>query len=335
MQKRVTIYNIAKALNVSSATVSLALNDSPLVNKKTKQKILDYTKEIQYIPNHFARGLIKNKTQTVGLLVPNLINPIFSEIIEGIEEYLNQKNYSMILGVTNQNQEKEELYLSMLRGKMVDGIILFPTFIVSMQSILEKLRDDHFPVAVCGMDPIVKNISYVKSNMEQGVYLAIKYLIEKGHKNIAFIAPFFNFEHIEDRYKGYLKACKEFNIEVSDKNLIQCDQDFDLIYKNVKEYLTGNKNVTAIFCLYDYMAFPVIQAIYSLGLSIPGDIALVGHDNIRISALMAKPLTTVDAKSKEMGLKVAELLLEQIENPLNYKAKQIIIEPELIIREST
>lgn len=329
----VTIYDVAKEAACSTATVSLALAGDKRIQPKTVSKVMKAAKKLGYIPNYTAKSLSKKTTDTLGLIVPNIENPLFSLMISGIESYANSKKFDLILGISDSDRDKEIFYLDMLRSKRVDGLIVFPTFI---DSVAERLNNANSlpPLVLCGSSGRgIRNTSYAKCNNRLGAYLATEHLITMGCKKIGCIFPANDSAQYSSRYNGYCEAMKAANIEINPDLICFCKPLNEEIF-SVTTNLIKEHRPDGIFCICDYHAIIVMHAIASLGLKMPDDIKLIGFDNISLSAFLPTPLSTIDTKGYEVGRTAAQLLLEKINHPDTH-VKQIEIEPSLIVRGST
>ncbi len=331
--KNVTIYDVAKEVGCSTATVSLALAGDTRIRPKTIARVTDVAEKLGYIPNYTAKSLSKKTTDTLGLIVPNVENPLFSMMISGIESFANSKKYDLILGISDSDKRKEIFYLDMLRSKRVDGLIVFPTYI---DSISERLTNSSSlpPLVLCGSSGNrIHNTSYAKCNNRRGAYLATEHLIKCGCKKIACVFPVRDAKQYASRYNGCCEAMQDAGITPAPDFVYPCSPDNESIF-NTTVNLIKNFRPDGIFCLCDYHAITVMRAIAYLGMKIPEDIQLIGFDNIGISEFLPTPLSTIDTRGYQVGQTAAELLIEKINNP-TATVKRIEIEPQLIIRNST
>ena len=332
---KTTIYDIAKAANCSAATVSLVLNNSSRISLETKQRILSIADQMNYVPNYLAKSLISNATYSLGLIVPNVENPLFSMMISGIEDYANSKDYNIILGITEANEQKEGFYLDMLQRRQADGLILFPSFLNTLKEKLNRLgAQPKTPIVLCGSSGNKEfDISYVKCDNRIGSYNAISHLISIGRRKIGCLFPAVTHEQFESRMFGYKDALYYHGIPFNESLIKVCRSDANSIINATKELLE-QQNPDSIFCLYDYAAISVMRAILSTGRRIPDDIALIGYDNIQISECLPIPLSTIDTHGYEVGQKAAKILINEITNP-DTTCQQIVIKPDLVVRDST
>lgn len=331
---KVTIYDVAKKANCSTATVSLVLKKSNRIKPETQKLVMSVVEQLGYTPNYMAQRLNSKTTNTLGLVVPNVENPLFSMMISGIENYANTKGYNIILGITNSDDKKENFYLDMLQSKQVDGLILFPSFLDSLAEKLDRLNKFQTPIVLCGSSGNkIQNISYVKCDNRLGSYTAIRHLIDIGCYKIGCIFPVVNKSQFESRVVGYKDALYYHDIPFREELIKICPPDNASISKATADLLK-EQNPDGIFCLYDYAAISVIRAILKSGRRIPKDVALIGYDNIQISDFLPIPLSTVDTHAQEVGQKAAEILMQKIANA-EEPCQQITIKPDLVIREST
>ena len=332
---KVTIYDVAQKANCSIATVSLVLQNSDKIKPSTHQRVMAAVKELGYLPNFAARSLSNKKTNLLGLIVPNMENPIFASMIKGVEEYANSKGYNVILGVSSLMLDKEISYIQMLKERRVDGLLVFPTFVDEIFNTFLK-ENDHkdIPLVLCGSSGVREYpVSYVKCDNRMGAYTAVEHLVTTGHRKIACLCAVADRRQAQSRVLGYQDALMFHQIEFDEELVYYCTQDTNDIYQTTLKLLK-EKEIDAIFCLYDYMSIVAMRAILNSGLRIPEDIAIIGYDNIPISQFLSIPLSTIETHSQRIGSMGAELLIEKIQKP-DAPCRQIQLKPDLVIRQST
>ncbi|MDI6642259.1 MAG: LacI family DNA-binding transcriptional regulator [Elusimicrobiota bacterium] len=328
-----TIYDVAARGKVSVATVSRVINNSSKVKAKTRQKVLSIIKKLNYKPNPLARGLIKQKTNNIGLFVPP--SPYFfsayyfREIIRGISEVLMTTQYELII----RQPRHFDTYLgypSNLSLSSVDGVVLIsPTRDDRLVKRLEAFREK--PAVIINARSSILN--YVDLDNVTAAEKAVEHLINSGCKKIFFINGIDTNLNSQHRLEGYQLALAKNKIPF-DPSLVLCaDFDQTKAYYLMKEFLSSDSSVDAVFCANDLMAIGAICAIKEKGLRIPEDIQVVGFDDIDLAVYFDPPLTTVRQPLFEMGKKAIELLLVQIENKIE-KQEKAIFTGELIIRKS-
>lgn len=324
-----TIKDIAKVLNVTNATVSKALNDRKDISEEMKIRVRKVAEELNYKPNILARGLVKNESKTIGLIIPDITNPFYPEIAQGIEETINKDDYSLILCNSNWNKTKENNHINLLIGKKVDGLIIAPIGIEQADVV-----EVDFPIVTVGNKSKTIEENYVVIDDEKGGYIATSHLIENGCRNILFIGGQENVLSNKDRLKGYKRALLENNMEVKENNIYSNDFKRESGYIIFKKIISANQVPDGVFAGNDILALGVMQAIRESGLRIPEDIKIVGFDDIIYSQYPEIALTTIVQPKYEMGVLAAKLLLSKIKNP-KLKIENIILEPKIVIRKTS
>lgn len=332
---RVTIEDIARLAGVSKATVSRVINNkSEGVGKETRKAIQKLIDDLEYKPNLLARGIVTSKTKTLGLILPDITNPFFPELVKAVEGYVSDNGYTVFVGNTDFSLEKEKEYVSNLIAKRVDGVILTST--VDNSSIIHN-RFKKYNVPCVLLDRAIKNLDYdagVFIDNEYGLYISCEYLIKHGNKRIAFISGPEKISTSVERIEGYKMALAQYNIDY-DENLIKYGNfTFESGYKAVRELHNEGIAFSAILAANDIMAIGAMKALKELGCKIPEDIEVIGFDNIEVSSMVEPALTTVQQPTYEMGRKAAEYLLMLIDGKPP-KNKHIRLQPKLIYRSTT
>ena len=331
--KNVTIYDVAKAVGCSPATVSLALNGDQRVSQKTREKVAKVASELKYQPSYFGRSLITGKSNSIKVVIPDIHNPIFINIVDGIEQYVGKTGYHVLLDVTNNSRERELESFDSLLEKRVDGIIISPIYENEVTAYIRKKKLDKDKIVYVGNSCSGDDsIHYCTSDSRKGAYLAIKHMLERGCKKVVFLAPIVAKNQGLRRKEGYFEAMEQFGLPRDPELIVNCSQDFTEIYQCTRK-LIQEKKPDGIFCLYDYATIPVMKAVTSLGLRVPEDLMVTGYDNIEIGEFLDKPLTTVDPHQKELGYRSAEILIDILQG--KKCPVQNFIEPTLVVRETT
>lgn len=320
---------IAKLAGVSIATVSKVINGKDgSISEATRKKILKIVEEQNYIPNQVAKGLKVKQTNTIGLIIPDVMNLFFSELAKGVEDAADKLGYSVVLCNTNNDLEKEKHYLRMLKGRMIDGVIM--SAVESTHSTIENYNQ---PLVLIDRDINTKQkVGRIKIDNEKGVFDSTNYLIQKGCKNIAFISSKRVNSIANDRFKGYIKCLEDNNICVNEDNIYLDDFSVDTGYKGIKEILNTQK-IDGVVCGNDLIGIGVVKGVKETSLKIPQDIKIIGFDDIFISSYMDPPLTTIKQPIYEIGRESVDLLVKLIEKKNTDYLR--ILNHELIIREST
>ncbi len=329
---KVTIKDIAKAANVSTATVSKVLNNKDQrISAETRALVLKIAEEKKYIRNSMARSLVTRKTNTIGLILPDITNPFFPELARGAEDKANEAGYMIMFANTDDSAEKETKYLNMLAEKMVDGIIL--TQSAHKEGNAKTLEALKLPIVLIDRDMALDNIKgRVLVDNFSGAYDGVTYLIEKGYRKIAFITGPFSTTTSKDRLKGYEKALEDHNITLNESLIFEGEYKGQWGTKATKMILDQNLDIDAIFCGNDLIAINVIKTLKKNGIRVPDDLAIIGYDNIKISEMIEPALTTVNQPVYKMGYKAVELLINILEG--NIQEKTIQLESNLVVRDS-
>ncbi len=336
MEKKITIKDIARIAKVSHTTVSRALNDKSRIHPKTKERILSIAKELNYQPNFFARSLVTRRTRILGLVITTIANPFYTELAQGIETTARSLGYNIILCSTDYELSIEKQYIDMLRNKGVDGII-FTSAHLGDPNIIE-LAEEGFPLILVNRrtyHPIVKDkVDYVGVDNVLGGYLAVEHLIRLGHERIGIIGGSSESSVGFERVEGGKRAFETYGLEVKEEYFLEGDFLKESGYQGGKRFLKMEKPPTAIFATNDYMALGTYQALLEEGIRIPEEIALVGFNDIEFTSMRGIELTTIGQKKYEMGALAVKKLVERIEGDRTGSPKEIILEPELIIRKT-
>lgn len=332
---KVTIADIARVANVSKATVSRVVNNKlEGVGKETRERILQIIEEYKFQPSMIARGLVTKRTKSLGLIIPDITNPFFPQLVRGAEDYANKNGYTLFLCNSDKSIEKEKDYINVFIEKSVDGVILTSN-ISEKSSQYSALKNYAIPLVL--LDRYVDGSEYdvgVFLDNVKGAYLAVSYLLNKGHKNIAFITGPMSVTTSMNRFKGYEMALNEKKLEVDQSLIKEGDYLIDSGIKKVTELLEEGKKFTAVFAGNDMMAIGAMKALKSRNIKIPENVEVIGFDNIELSQVVEPPLTTVAQPAYDMGVLGAKLLIKLIEGK-KLRTKNFVLEPELIIRGTT
>ncbi len=328
--KKTTLLDIAKAVNVSKTTVSMVLNNKENnISKDTKEKIFKVAKELNYIPNYLAKSLITKKSYSIGVLVPDIQNPFFNEMIKGMEKIAEENGYSIILCNTLNSKKREAQHIRLLMSKAVDGLIIAP--IDDKSDSFKLLESQGIPFVI--VDRLVENFENfngVFCDNVKGISLGMEYLYNKNKRKIAFIGGNKNLITANIRLETYVKKANEFGIYNKELNI---EEDFSLEggFKATEKLMIKNLNIDAIFYGSDIMAIGGIKYLIRNGYKIPQDISILGFDNIDICKFIEPELTTIAQPIYNIGEEGIKLLIDLI-NKKNVKKKIIKLEPYLIER---
>lgn len=336
IKKKPTIKDIARIAKVSTTTVSMALRDHGRIGQETRKRILHIAGEVHYLPNYVARSLVMKRSHTIGLIITTIMNPFYPELAKGVEDKAMELGYNIILCSTNYDLKLEKHYIDMLRSKGVDGII-FSSVEVKDPNI-KPLVEDNFPFILVNRvihnRLLYKKVDFINLDNPLGGYMAMEHLYRLGHRRIGIIAGDLNTSTAVERIRGAEKFLAERGLEFDPNLLLVCNFSKELAYLATKKFLAMKTPPSGIFAGNDYMALGVREAVLDSSLKVPEDVALIGFDDIAFSSLKGIEITTVRQKKYDMGALAVEILAGRIEKGGPPKAKHIILEPEIIIRNS-
>lgn len=330
--KKITMKDIAEMAKVSKTTVSMVLNNRETnISEETRNRVWEIANKYNYIPNSVARSLSTKRTNTIGIILPDITNPFFSEIARAIEDGAGSLGYNVIFCNTDNEEEKEKRYTQLLISKLVDGVI-FISGGEGYQSI-KVLKDNNIPFVVVDRHIELEEEHYgVYVLNKEGIRRGMEYLYNKGKEKIAFVKGPYGLKTSEERFSGY-KECMELKGLYDETLVAQGDFTIEGGIKATEEILNKDKNVDAIFYSNDIMACAGIKYLIKKGIRIPEDISVMGFDNITLASFFEPELTTLAQPIYLMGRESCKMLIDLIlENPID--KNQIYFETELIVRET-
>ncbi|MDX6561352.1 MAG: LacI family transcriptional regulator [Gaiellales bacterium] len=330
-RRRPTIYDVARLAGVSTATVSRALNGTGQVADAKRIAIDAAVEQLGYRPNTIARSLVTRSTQTIALLLPEITNPFYADLVTGIQQLTLERDYTMLLCTTDFDAEQEERYLRLLRAKHVDGALV--DGLVLPPERIARFVEDGFPIVCLDRDVNSRAVPLVQVDNRMGARLATEHLLALGHTRIAHImgAPL---RISEERLLGYQGALTRAGL-APDSSLVALG-DFTETggHDAMEELLAAGSGLTAVFAANDLSALGAINAIVASGRSVPGDVSVVGFDDLRLARYTSPPLTTVRQPAREIARHSTELLLGMIAGRQPGKLHHLF-PPELVVRSST
>mgnify|MGYP000956187358 FL=1 len=325
----VTIRDVARKAGVSIATVSYIINDKKQVTPETKKKVLDTIKELNYLPNYNARGLAKQKTNLIGILIPYwntdqqtgimFDNPFYSELVRGIERVTSKNNYHLLLVGSNQ---KPEIIHNLIVQRYLDGLIVIGAY----SELLFYLKKTDLPFILVDSYLQDDTVYSVGIDDRYGGYIATKYLLESGHRRIGLLTGELldNGVYME-RFKGYRRALEEKGLRVDDKNIYETETSFRGGYEGVDKLLDQNNSLTGIFSTADIISVGVLKKLKEMEVSVPDDLSLISFDDNPFAEFLYPALTTINQSIIIKGSCAAKLLMDVINNKeidekkLNYR----------------
>ncbi len=325
--------DIAEKTGLSLMTVSRALNSPKSVKQQTRQRVLRVVKQLNYHPNHIARSLVKGRTQTIGLLIPDISNRFFPAVVRGGEELADEKGYHFLLCHTREEQDKEAEEIETLLGMRVDGLIIAPANSNDANGNYQRLKRSKVPFVLIDRYWQGTDCSYVVCRDRLGAEQATSHLIELGHKRIGHLAGPFCISTAENRLKGYKRALKQHGMRSERELIVEAGVDKEAGYQAMGKLLALKKRPSAVFAFNDELAMGAIKAAEAKGLKLPQDISLIGFSDLPEAAMLKTPLSTVRQPKEEVGRLAMEILLAKIESKAKVE-QQITLDTELVIRGS-
>lgn len=328
-----TIKDVAAYAGVSVATVSAVINNNKYVSPDLTLRVHKSISALDYELNSLAQGLKKRTSQTIGLIISDITNPFFTSVVRGVEDVANAHNYSLILGNTDEDQQKEMSYMRLLESKRTDGMIV-AHHMAGNYGYLRSWLTHQFPLVNIDCIPADFNADAVVIDNVAGAHWAVEHLISLGHKRIGIVSGIPGLTTTEERLAGYRQALAEHEIPYDPSLMAEGSSRINGGEQAVMHLLTQRTpRPSALFVTNGLMVIGALQAIARMGLRCPEDIALVGFDDFELAAVMRPRLTTVRQPTYEIGQKAAQLLFHRIEQ--HDAAPQIIrLQPQFIIRES-
>ena len=327
----VTIKEIAKKARVSVGTVSKVLNYNETVSEINRKKVIKTIKELNYTPNRIARSLSQGKTKNIGFIIPDITNPFFPALVKGASDILISKGYYVHLCSSDNDPDKEDLYINDLKSMWADGIIIAPSDTENRNISVFNTIMSPFVVVDRVIEGLNKDLVII--NNKKGAYEEVDYLINNGHKKIVLLAGPKHTKTAQNRFKGWKKA-------VDEKKLFKEEFAFwgkftiDSGYEMMKKVFNNLGKVDAVFACNDLIALGAIQAIEEKKYKIPRDISIIGFDDIYLSRFLKPPLTVVRQPIYDMGKIAGEILLDRMTNSSDFIPKKVVIEGKLVIRGS-
>jgi LacI family transcriptional regulator, repressor for deo operon, udp, cdd, tsx, nupC, and nupG len=329
------IKDIAKMAGVSVATVSRALSQPGVVKESTIKKVEAAIRKLDYKPNAMAAGLRRQKSDNIIVVVPNIHNPFYSGVVQGIENIAHGNGYKVLLGETQDNQARLDRYTEMVHRKQADGLILLGSLLPSdVKASLRNGRDASIPLVLAceyfkGLDSPNVQIDNLKA-----AALAVEHLLKLGHARIAKITGPAGNPLSRDRLNGYKSALKDAKLAFNPKLVVDGDFTVSSGYEAMKNLLKQTPKPTAVFCSNDEMAIGALKAIKEKGLRVPEDISVVGFDNLRFAEYCSPALTTIAQPNVQIGEVAMQLMMDLLDDGPK-KTKPIVLPHSLIVREST
>jgi len=336
-KNRVTITDIARKLNIAPSTVSRALHDHPAIKKATKEAVKILAKKLDYQPNLMALNLLRQKSNTIGLIVPEITSHFFSAIITGIQDVIDASDHNIIICLSNESFKEEAAIVKKLLKLQVDGVLVAPASATKNFDHFRKLQKNGIPVVVFDRDCEGLQADKVLVDNYSGAFQAVEYLIKAGCTKIAHLGGPLNLSTTKSRLQGYLDALEKNNLSIR-KEYIAHVEGFAHIHgmAPAKRILKLADRPDAIFAMNDSIAISAMHLAKKMNLKVPDDISIIGFDDEPHSSYFSPPLSTVWQPVYSLGMLSARILLHRLneENVQNDFRKEVF-KPELVIRGSS
>lgn len=334
--KQPTIKEIAKRLNISVSTVSRALHDHSSIGLRTKTQVKQLAKELNYEPNQTAIFFQQRKTFTIGVILPHLAESFFSEAISGIEDVTYKNKYTVLLGQSHDDVEKEKQLVEKMKMHRVDGMLVSISKSTNSYEHFDMLKKANIPVVFFDRIPRIQDIHYVACNMISGTIQAVKFLLQKGHRVIGLLNGPENLFACKERQEGYVQALIKNRIKFDPSLVVNTDLSPESNIKATKELLSHKRKVTAIVVFNDYVAMDAMHYTQQQKIKINKDVCFVSYANLPFTHYLKYcPMASVEQYPYKQGQKATEMLLELLEKneddittPTNYK---IILDSQLVV----
>lgn len=334
-KSKITIHDISRELGIDSSTVSRALNNSPRVTLKTKEKILNKAKELGYQRNSLASKLRTNKTHTIGVIVPRISRHFFSTVISGIEETAFDAGYDVIICQSLDNLEREKKLINTMLSNRVDGVLISISMETTNFDHLQDYINNDFPLIFFDRQCNIPDSSNVIIDDFKASFEVTEHLIQQGCQNIVHLSGPQELELYRQRAKGYIKALEKYGFKIREDYIFESHLMQENGVEAAKKILELPK-VDGVFSANDVAAISAMQYLKKKNIRIPEDIAFAGYSNEPVSAVIEPPLTTVNQHDFEMGSVATNMLLEQINKKSGHQLNQTkILTPDLILRKSS
>lgn len=329
--KNVTIKDVAKAAGVSYSTVSRALTGSPEISEETRSRILQICKEMNYTVNTVARSMVKKSTKLLGLIIPSVNNPFMSELAYHVDRQARVRGYNIILCNSSRDPEQERELFELMIGRQVDGILLSPAGMESYEKLYPYLS--RIPTVFIGENLREMPESYVSVDNFRGAQMGVEYLYKLGHREILYFGRRRGSMTHQLRAEGYAAACEHYGLTPHYCNNSFSSSSIKYGYQLAKQLFSQELRYTAIFAATDTNALGIMQAAEEVNLRIPGDLSLLGFDNIRDGSLPRIGLSTIEQPKKMLASVAVETLLDKIQNDRDGYSHRIL-SPALVERSS-
>ncbi|MFR9603744.1 MAG: LacI family DNA-binding transcriptional regulator [Rikenellaceae bacterium] len=332
--KRVTIKDVAEYLRISVSTVSRALSGDKNIRQETKNQVLEAARSLGYKPNPVATNLKFGRTNTIGVIVPEMITPYASQVIGGIQEVLYSSGIKVIIAESSESWERERENIATMEKFMVDGIIVCLCDYKKNLDVYQRLQKEGMPMVFYDRIPHQMDVSHVIVDDYIKSFFMVENLIRSGRKNIVHIQGPDYVYNSKERARGYKDALRKFHLTCNEDMVVKSGVTFDDGAKAVDHLINNGVKFDAIFAFTDTLAIGALNRLREDGIKVPQEVAVASFSGTVLATIVNPPLTSVEAPLLEMGRQAAELILEKIKDP-NSPTRSVVLDAEIVLREST
>lgn len=325
---RMDIHTVARQAHVSIATVSRTINHVPTVNPKLAKRVWDVIRELNYFPNTQARALVSGRSRMLGLIVSEITNPFFPELIQGFEDVAVENGYEILIGSTNYEPDRMQRCIRRMVERNAEGVAVM-TFGIE-QPLLDQLADRNVPLVFVDLAPSRPGMSVLKVDYHHGIRQGVQHLAALGHRRIAFVSGPVRLHSAQSRLAAFKKALGECGIPVDEKLIVEGDHTMEGGMASAEKLM--NDLPTAIMCSNDMLAIGVLHQLSRSGLRVPGDVSVVGFDDIHMAAMVIPPLTSIQMSRSDLAAAAVSALRGHLEGS---PKREYRIDTRLVVREST
>jgi LacI family transcriptional regulator len=329
---RPDIHAVARLANVSIATVSRTINHVPTVNAKIAKRVWEVVRELDYLPNTQARALVSGRSRLLGLIVSEITNPFFPELIQGFEDVAVEQGYEILIGSTNYDPERMKSCIRRMVERKAEGVAVM-TFGIE-EPLLDQLAGRKVPLVFVDVGPDRPGISLLSVDYHHGIRQGVQHLAALGHRDIAFVSGPLRLHSAQSRLEAFHRSVQECGIEIDPRRIVEGDHTMEGGIAAAEALFANADLPTAVMCSNDMTAIGVLHKAYRAGLRVPDDLSVIGFDDIHITQMTTPPLTTIQMSCFELARAAVMALKAHVDGTPATK-RNYPIETQLVVREST
>jgi LacI family transcriptional regulator len=325
------IHAVARRARVSIATVSRTINHIPSVDPELANRVREAIRELNYFPNTQARALVSGRSRLLGLIVSEITNPFFPELIQGFEDVAVEHGYEILISSTNYDPERMSLCIRRILERKAEGVAVM-TFGIE-EPLLDQLAEREVPLVFVDVGPDRPGVSVLRVDYQHGIRQGVQHLAALGHRDIAFVTGPPRLHSAQSRRTAFRRSLQECGIPVDERWIVEGDHMMEGGMAAAERLLGGKRLPTAIMCSNDMTALGVLHTAYRVGLRVPADLSVIGFDNIHMTEMMIPPLTSIQMSRLELARAAVSALRAHVER--SSPKREYRIDTQLVVREST